>query len=75
MRYLKSRDGFPDPRSSLSLTIPSQAIARVNQEVQEAMNSKEGNQCGSYERYSSDEHAEILKPVKKILRMNPTMKI
>ena len=49
--YLKPKDGLLDPKSSLSLSVPSRAIARVNQEVQEAMNSKEGKKCGPYGKY------------------------
>ena len=37
LRYLKPRDGLPDPRGSLSSAMPSQAIAQANREVQEAV--------------------------------------
>ena len=59
LRYLKPRDGLPDPKGSLSLSVPSQVIARANREVQEVMNSKGGKKRGPYGRYSPDEHAEI----------------
>ena len=59
LRYLKPRDGLPDPKGSLSLSVPSQAIARANREVQEAMNSKGRKKRGPYGRYSPDERAEI----------------
>ena len=36
LQYLQRKDGLLDPKGSLSSTIPPQAIARVNQEVQSA---------------------------------------
>ena len=36
LRYLQRKDGLPDPKGSLLTTIPPQAIARANQEVQAA---------------------------------------
>ena len=39
LKYLKpcSKDGLPDPKGSLSTVIPSRAIARANQEAQQAI--------------------------------------
>ena len=59
LRYLKPRDGLPNPKGSLSLSVTSPVIARANREVQEAITSKEGKKRGLYERYSPEEHAEI----------------
>ena len=56
LRYLKPKDGLPDPKDSLSLTVPSRAIARANQEVEEAMSSKEGEKGGPYGKYSPHIH-------------------
>ena len=36
LQYLQHKDRLPDPKGSLSFTIPPQAIARANQEVQAA---------------------------------------
>ena len=36
LRYFKKRDGLPDPKGSLSHTIPSRAISMANSEVTEA---------------------------------------
>ena len=49
LRYLKRKDGLPDPNGSLSSTISSQAIASANHEVEEAMKN-ERKQRGSYNR-------------------------
>ena len=56
LRYLKPRDGLPDPRGALSLSMPSQAIAEANREVQEATNKVK---WGPYKRYSTSVRAEI----------------
>ena len=34
LKYLKQKNGLPDPKGSLPDTVPSQAIARVNSEVE-----------------------------------------
>ena len=39
------RDGLPDPRGSLSSSMPSQAIAQANQEVQEATPKEKGKRA------------------------------
>ena len=36
LRYLKTTDGLPDPKESLSSSIQPQAIARANEEVRVA---------------------------------------
>ena len=56
LRYLKPRDGLPDPRGALSLSMPSQAIAEANREVQEATSKAKR---GPYKRYSASVRAEI----------------
>ena len=58
LRYLKPRDGLPDPRGSLSSSMPSQAIAQANCEVQEAIQSDKGKR-GPYKKYSPTVRAEI----------------
>ena len=57
LRYMKPIDSLPDPRGSLSHSIPSQAIAEANREVQKAMAG--GGKCGLYTKYSATVHAEI----------------
>ena len=56
LRYLQPKDGLPDPRSALSLAVPSQAMAEANRDVHEATSKKNR---GSYKRYSASVRAEI----------------
>ena len=51
-QYLKPIDGLPDPKGSLSTTIPSAAIASANWEVQKAISS--GKKRGPYKKYLSE---------------------
>ena len=46
LKYLKpcSKDGLPDPKGSLSTVIPSRAITRANQEVQQAIADRSDEQ-------------------------------
>ena len=54
LRYMKPVGGLPDPRGSLSSSIPSQAIAEANKEVQKATGSAPGGgKRGPYKKYSS----------------------
>ena len=55
LRYLQPKDGLPDPRSALSLAVPSQAMAEANRDVQEAPSKNRG----AYKRYSASVRAEI----------------
>ena len=59
--YMKPVGGLPDPRGSLSSSIPTHAIAEVNKEVQKAVGTADGGKCGPYRRYSSTLCAEIAK--------------
>ena len=58
LRYLQPRDGLPDPRGSLSCSVPSQAIAQANKEV-EALRENKKVKRGQYKRYSATDCAEI----------------
>ena len=58
LRYMKPVGGLPDPRGSLSSSIPAQVIAEANKEVQKVM---DGSKRGPYKRYSSTLRAEIAK--------------
>ncbi len=49
LRYLRSADGLPG--GSLSSSIPTQAIAEANKEVQKAIRNAEGKR-GVYQKYS-----------------------
>ncbi len=53
LRYLKQKDGLPDPRGPLSTSIQSRVIARANREVEaelvEISKSKEKKR-GAYRR-------------------------
>ncbi len=61
LRYLQPRDGLPDPRGALSLSVPSSAIAEANRKVQEA--TSKTKKWGPYKRYSAIVRAEIGKHV------------
>lgn len=59
LKYLKTKEGgLPDPRGSLSISVPTQAISLANREVQSVI-SKEKKQRGTYGKYTPAEHAEI----------------
>ena len=58
LKYLVPKDGLPDPKGSLSQSIPSRAIAAANDEVTKAT-SGAMNKRGPYRRYSPEEHMEI----------------
>ena len=49
---LKPRNCLPDPRGLLSSSIPSQAIAAANQEVEEAICT---TSSGAYGQYSQSD--------------------
>ena len=63
LQYLQRKDGLPDPKGSLLSTMPPQAIARANQEVQAATEKevqvREKGKRGAYHRYSPGERADI----------------
>ena len=47
LTYFKPKDGLPNPKGPLSLSIPSQAIALANSEVAKATTDK-SKKCGPY---------------------------
>lgn len=52
LRYLKHKDGLPDPKGPLSSSVASRAIARANREVAELLSaSGEKKKRGPYRRY------------------------
>ena len=52
LKYLKAnKDGLPDPKGSLSGTIPSRAIAQANWEVQQILSHENGGKRGPYKKY------------------------
>ena len=52
IKYLKaSKDGLPDPKESLSSTIPSRAIAKANWEVQQLVSHENGGKRGPHKKY------------------------
>ena len=57
LRYFKKRDGLPDPKGSLSHTIPSRAISMANSEVTEAMTGDKKR--GPYKKYSPEERCRM----------------
>ena len=59
LRWLQPRNGLPDPRGSLSSSIPSQAIAAANQEVEEAIHTASSGKRAPYRQYSPTVRAEI----------------
>ena len=42
-RFFKPKNGLPDPKGSLSASLPLQAIALANKEVQNVVNEKAVN--------------------------------
>ena len=58
LRWLQPRNGLPDPRGSLSSSIPSQAIAAANREV-EAIRTASSGKRAPYGHYSPTVWAEI----------------
>jgi len=59
LRWLQPRNGLPDPRGSLSSSIPSQAIAAANQEVEEAIRTASSGKRVPYRQYSLTVQAKI----------------
>ena len=59
LRYLRPVNGLPDPKGSLSGSIPTQAIAQANREVENAMESTTGGKRGSYTKYSATQCSDI----------------
>ena len=57
-RYLRPKDGLPNPRGSLSSSMSSIAIAQANKEVQEILKPKEKKR-GKYNKFSAELRAEI----------------
>ena len=49
LRYLKQKDGLPDPKGSLTSEVPTRAIVRANQEV-EAELVEQKKKRGPYRR-------------------------
>ena len=48
--FFKPKDGLPDPKGSLSSSLPSKAIALANKEVEKATTSETGKKRGQYKR-------------------------
>jgi len=61
LRYMKPTGGLPDPRGSLSSSIPTQAITEAKKEVQKTVGTANRGTHGPYKQYSSTLHAEIAK--------------
>ena len=62
-RWLQPRNGLPDPRGSLSSSIPSQEIAAANREVEEAIRTASSGKRAPYGKYSPTVRGEIGKHV------------
>ena len=59
LRWLQPINGLPDPRGSLLSSIPSQAIAAANREVEEAIRNASSGKRAPYGHYSPTVRAEI----------------
>ena len=57
--YMKPVSSLPGPRGLLSSSIPTQAIAEANKEVQKAVGAADGGKRGPYKQYSSTLRVEI----------------
>ena len=53
-RFFRPKDGLPDPRGSLSLSVPSEVIALANREVKRflASETETGKKRGQYKRWA-----------------------
>ena len=58
IRYMKPVHGVPDPRGSLSASVPSRAIAKANKGVWEEVTRQAGKR-GPYVKLSSSQRCEI----------------
>ena len=58
MHYFKTKGGLPDPKGTLSRSMPSPAIAEANKEVRKATNEQPLKR-GPYKRYTPHLRAEI----------------
>jgi len=56
---MKPVGGLPDPRGSLSSSMPTEAIAETNKEVQKTAGTMDGGKLGPYKQYSPTLLAEI----------------
>ena len=56
LRNLKPRDGLPDPNGSLSQSVPSLAIAAVNEEVKKVKSGVKRR--GLYRRYTPEKRLD-----------------
>ena len=43
LRYLKQKDGLPDPKASLTSKVPTRVVVRANREVEAELVSKRRN--------------------------------
>ena len=59
LRYLKPLNGLPDPRGSLSSSIPSTAIEEANTQVQKVTGGAKNRKRGPYKKYSPSLRLEI----------------
>ena len=52
LKYLRNKDGLPDPRGSLSAVIPARMISIANEAVHEEIEASSSKKCrGPYKRY------------------------
>ena len=58
LQYMKAINGLPDPRGSLSHSIPYQAITEENREVWKAMAG--GGKHRPYTKYYGREHERMI---------------
>ena len=59
LHFFKPVDGLSNPKGSLSISLPSLAIASANREVLELSTSEVGKKRGPYRKYSPEERFEI----------------
>ena len=58
LTYLKPKNGLPNSKGPLSLSILSQAIALTNSEV--AKTNRENKKCGPYKKYHQNLIMELV---------------
>lgn len=60
LQYFERRNGLPDPRGTLSKSLPPRAIALANSEIEKTVHAaSQPKRRGSYTRYSPQQRAEI----------------
>ena len=50
LKYFRRKEELPDPKGSLSLSVPSRAIASANKEVEKELRKSKNKKRGTYHK-------------------------